>query len=288
MKKYFKDLMYVALLGLATITTSCSDDDTKNTAPYATDENHVTLTGEDNMRDLGGYTGKNGKRVLFHKLFRSGELSTLTDADLAHLATKEITQVIDLRTATERTEKVDKAINGASVYELSLINDQNGTNTGGVNQSEIFGLILSGQMTAEDVMLPGYVVDETKITQWIKIFDLLESGQTTLLHCTAGKDRTGMTTALVLSSLGVDREVIINDFMLSNDYLSVSNQQTIAYINTQYGAGSGEKLLPLLGVEQVYITNFFTNIESTYGSVDNFLKVIKVDTAKMRKQFLEN
>lgn len=276
--------MYVAFLGLATLTTSCSDDDSKSAAPYEIDENHVILTGEDNMRDLGGYVGQNGKRVLYHKLFRSGELSTLTAADLEHIATKDIAQVIDLRTTAERTEKTDKAIEGAVRYEYSLIDDQNGAN-GGLN--DVMGMILSGQVTAEEIMIPAYAIDETKITQWVKIFDLLESGETTLWHCTAGKDRAGMTTALVLSSLDVDRQTIINDFMLSNTYLSAYNLQTVSYINSQYGAGVGEQLMPLLGVEEEYITTFFQNIETTYGSVDNFLKVLKVDTVKMKKNFLE-
>lgn len=284
MKKHLKNLMYVAFLGLATLTTSCSDDDSKSAAPYEIDENHVILTGEDNMRDLGGYVGQNGKRVLYHKLFRSGELSALTAADLEHIATKDIAQVIDLRTTAERTEKTDKAIEGAVRYEYSLIDDQNGAN-GGLN--DVMGMILSGQVTAEEIMIPAYALDQTKIDQWIKIFDLLESGETTLWHCTAGKDRAGMTTALVLSSLGVDRQTIISDFMLSNTYLSAYNLQTVSYINSQYGAGVGEQLMPLLGIEEEYITTFFQNIETTYGSVDNFLKVLKVDTVKMKKNFLE-
>lgn len=284
MKKHLHSLLYVAFLGLAALTTSCSDDDSKTAAPYEIDENHVALKGEDNMRDLGGYVGQDGKRVLYHKLFRAGELSTLTDADLEHIATKEITQVIDLRTTAERTEKADKAITGATLYEYSLLDEAPGSS---VASSDVFGLILSGQTTAEAMMIPAYAVDQTKIAQWIKIFDLLESGQTTLFHCTAGKDRTGMTAALVLSSLGVDRATIVSDFMLSNEYLATANQQTVAYINSQYGAGVGEQLIPLLGVEEVYITTFFNNIETNYGSVDNFLKVIKVDVAKMRKNFLE-
>jgi protein-tyrosine phosphatase len=283
MKKHLNNLLYAAFFGIAALTTSCSDDDTKTAAPYATDENHVVLAGEDNMRDLGGYAGKGGKRVVYHKLFRSGELSTLTDSDLTHLATKGLTQVIDLRTAAERTEKADKAIAGTTRYEWSLIDDTNG----GVNQGDIFGMILSGQVTAEQIMIPGYVIDETKIMQWTKIFDVLETGKTTLWHCTAGKDRAGMTTALVLSSLGVDRQTIIADYLLSNTYLGASNQQTVSYINAQYGAGVGEQLIPLLGVEEVYITTFFNDIDARYGSVDNFLKILKVDNAKMRKNFLE-
>lgn len=288
MKKNITKLLYFAFFGMAAFTTtSCSDDDNKTAATYTVDENHVTLTGEDNMRDLGGYAGKDGKRIMYHKLFRSGELSALTDADLSHLAEKEFKQVIDLRTSAERAEKADKAITGTTRYELSLIDDLSGTNGGGTSQADVFGLILSGQMTAEQMMIPAYAIDDTKIEQWIKIFDLLESGETTLWHCTAGKDRAGMTTALVLSSLGVDRQTIIADFLLSNTYLATANQQTVSYINAQYGAGVGEQLMPLLGVEEEYITTFFNDIDTKYGSVDNFLKTLKVDTAKMRKNFLE-
>lgn len=291
MKKNLQKLLYVALLGLATFTTfSCSNDDDKETAtPYATDENLVALKGEDNMRDLGGYVGSNNKRILYDKLFRSGDLSALTTADVEHITSKGLTQIIDLRTSTERKEKPDASFNGIAHYDLSLL-DESGSASGIASGStDVMGLILSGKMKAEDMMLPLYVIDDVKISQWTKIFDLLETGKTTLWHCTAGKDRAGMTTALVLSSLGVDRKVIIEDFMKSNDYLKASNQQTINYINTQYGIpGMGEKLIPLLGVEEIYITNFFKDIETKYGSVDNFLeKIIKVDAAKMKSNFLE-
>ncbi|WP_281321946.1 tyrosine-protein phosphatase [Flavobacterium aestivum] len=292
MKKNLQKLFYVALLGFATFSnSSCSNNDEETvTVPYATDENLVALKGEDNMRDLGGYVGADSKRILYHKLFRSGELSTLTAADLEHLTSKEIYQIIDLRTTTERTEKPDVTIKGTVHYELSLLDESNSLTSGGATSSNsVMGLILSGKVKAEEIMIPAYAVDDIKIAQWTKIFDLLESGQTTLWHCTAGKDRAGMTSALVLYSLGVDKKVIIEDFMKSNDYLATSNNQTIAYINAQYGvAGMGEKLIPLLGVKEVYITTFLNEIETKYGSVDNFLtKIIKVDTAKMRQNFLE-
>ena len=288
MKKNLQNFFYAALLVLATFSTfSCSNDERVDS--YMMDENHIELQGEDNMRDLGGYVGAENKRVLYHKLFRSGDLSGLTSSDLKHLSTKNIYQIFDLRTTQERKEKKDMVITGALYYELSLLDDSNSVANGGTTDSnDVIGLILSGKVNAKDVMFPVYTMDEIKIAQWTKIFDLLESGQTTLWHCTAGKDRAGMTTALVLYSLGVDKKDIIEDFMKSNDYLAVSNQQTISYINSQYGAGAGEKLIPLLGVEEDYITTFFNDIESQYGTVDDFLvEILKVNTDKMKKNFLE-
>ncbi|WP_348797038.1 tyrosine-protein phosphatase [Flavobacterium adhaerens] len=284
MKKKLPNLFCVALLGLATF--SCSDD--QETATYITDENHVELVGEDNMRDLGGFVGADNKRVLYRKLFRSGEISALTTADLEHLATKNIYQIIDLRTASERSEKTDVAIKKTLHYDLSLMDESSSSSNGATNASDVMGLIISGEMKAEDVMMPVYAIDDFKIAQWTKIFDLLESGQTTLWHCTAGKDRAGMTTALVLFSLGVDKDIIIEDFMKSNTYLATSNEQTINYINSKYGAGVGEKLIPLLGVKEEYITTFINDIESKYGTIDDFLtQTLRVNTDKMRNNFLE-
>lgn len=287
MKKQFPRLFFVATLAVATLSTSCSsnEDTPEVTESYKVSSRQVGVTGEDNMRDLGGFVGENNKRVLYRKLYRSGELSALTSTDKDSLAKRGISQIIDLRTESERNEKADKVLNGVINYQLSLIADVPGSSS---SQAAFMGQIIQGKVKAEDFMLPLYSqIDELKETNWEKIFDLLETGNVTLYHCTAGKDRAGMTTALVLSSLGVDKATIIKDFMASNDYLNASNQQTIAYVNSQYGAGSGNKLIPLLGVEEVYITSFFNAINAKYGSMDNFLTKIKVDTAKMKKLYLE-
>lgn len=285
MKKQFKNLFGLFFIGLSALTVSCSSDDDNTTeSQYVTGENKIDLTGEDNMRDLGGYVGVNGKRILYNKLYRSGELSALTPDDLTIVNGFEIKNIIDLRTESERNDKPDVSIQGTTRFEISLIEDMGGANTG---MEDIMGLILQGQMTAEELMLPAYAVDETKIEGWKTIFNLLEEGKTSLWHCTAGKDRAGMTTALVLSSLGVDRQTIIDDFMLSNTYLADYNNQTIAYINSQYGEGVGEQLLPLLGVEEEYILAFFNDIETNYGSVENFLQVLEVDVTTMRNNYLE-
>lgn len=270
----------MSLLLIASLA-ACSDSD--RTVSDDTDGNHIALTGEDNMRDLGGYESKSGGTVKYQKLFRSGELSALTDSDKALMTTLGIKQVIDLRTDAEVSEKQDSIPVGIRSYHISLINDD----LSGSSSNQTMALIISGQLKAEDYMLPLYAVDDTKIAGWKTIFDLLETGDTTLWHCTAGKDRAGMTTALVLLSLGVDEKTVIADFMKSNEYLEGYINSTVAYMNSQYGAGTGEKLIPMLGVEQQYIEAFLADIKAKYGSVDNFLDVLGVDKSKMRNNFIE-
>lgn len=293
MKNQLPSLVYVAALAVAIITASCSsNEDTPvtnepNTESYKVSSRQVGVTGEDNMRDLGGFVGENNKRILYRKLYRSGELSALTSVDKDTLDKRGINQIIDLRTESERNEKADKVLNGVVNYQLPLITDTPGASAS--SQPDFMGQIIQGKINAMDFMLPIYTeIDALKETNWEKIFDLLETGNVTLYHCTAGKDRAGMTTALVLSSLGVDKATIIKDFMSSNDYLHTANQATVDQINTAYHAqGMGEKLLPLLGVEQIYITSFFDAIDAKYGSMDNFLTKLKVDQAKMKSLYLE-
>lgn len=281
MKLKVKFLSGLSVILVAVAISSCSKD--SESEPYQVYNTYINLAGEDNMRDMGGFAGADGKRVLYRKLFRSGELSSLTASDVDSIKNLGIQQVIDLRTEEEIASLPDTLPANVTTYHLPLI-----ASTGGSSSSSYMSYILSGQMKAEDMMLSTYTtIDSLKIANWTQLFNLLETGTTTLWHCTAGKDRAGMTAALVLYSLGVDTATIKTDFLASNTYLSAYIESTIAYMDAQYGAGTGELMRPLLGVEEVYIVSFFKTIKSTYGSLDNFLDTLGVDKAKMRSLFLE-
>ncbi|MFD2891247.1 tyrosine-protein phosphatase [Flavobacterium chuncheonense] len=273
-----------ALVGLlATSFISCNNDDENTVEKYQVYEKHVQLEGEDNMRDMGGYIGKDGKRVVFRKLFRSGELSALTVNDIATMKSLGIKTIVDLRTETERNEHPDVTIEGFNRIELSLIEESSVAS----GQTDYMSAILSGEVDASEMLLSAYTIDAHRIQVWTTIFNHLEENNITLWHCTAGKDRAGMTAALILSSLGVDRDVIINDFMASNIYLSDYIEGTISYINNTYGNNSGELLRPLLGVEIEYIEAFLNKIDQDYGSMSAFLDLLDVDINKMQENYLE-
>ncbi|MGJ5640795.1 tyrosine-protein phosphatase [Formosa sp. S-31] len=281
-----KRSIFAACSLLAFSFISCSnDEDSINEQDYVTYDNHIELIGEDNMRDLGGFVGAENKRILYRKLFRSGELSALTAEDQATLIDLGINQVIDLRTDSEVEEAQDVLPADIAAYHYSLIDDSNGATNG----TDYMAMVMSGELKATDLMLPAYSeIDTHREQQWEAIFDLLEQDNAvSLWHCTAGKDRAGMTTALVLTALGVDKETIIEDFMNSNTYLSEYIENTVAYMNSNYGPGVGELLRPLLGVERDYIDAFYTAVNEKYGSMDNFLEVLKVDVQKLRAIYLE-
>lgn len=219
---------HLIILFFLTSFFACRQKVQRSTESYKVLTNHIQLQGEDNFRDLGGFVGQNGKRILYRKLYRSGELVDLTASDMGTLSDLGFEQIIDLRTKLERKEAPDNTPNGIPNYHLPLL--EYGNNKEYVDQ------ILRGELESRELMLSVYrELDSLKITNWKNTFDLLEDNKVTLWHCSAGKDRASMTTALVLSSLGVEEHIIIEDYMTSNNFLSISNSNTSAYLEIKYG-----------------------------------------------------
>ena len=242
--------------------------------------NYIQLEGEDNMRDLGGFVGQDGKSIKYRKLFRSGELSTLTRADQDSMIILGIEQIIDLRSKSELEEAPDNIPEGILHYHLPLIKLG--------SSADVMDQILKGEVDPKELMLDVYSnIDSLKIANWKTIFDHLEKGKVSLWHCTAGKDRAGMTTALVLASLGVEEKLIVNDFMESNTFLAPYRNKTFASFSSKFGHEAAELAKPLLRVEESYIQTFLQVIQKEYGGVNKFLETLDVDIQSMQDNYLE-
>lgn len=284
--------MYL-LAAFALSALASGSDDNKTGNEYKVYENHIFLEGEENMRDLGGYVGQDGKRVLYRKLFRSGELSALTEADKTKLSDIGIAQVFDLRSDVESKGQADNLPRSIELIHFPLSGDASG-NEGGDSelsyeeQMQLFmQKLASGEMSVDDVMAKTYIADSLKVAQWKRIFDKLETGKASLWHCTAGKDRAGMTSVLVLSSLGVSEEDCIADFLKSNNYLADYINSNKLQLTEAYGAKAAEAIIPLMGVKRSWIEAFIKDIKTKYGSIAVFLEELGVDTIQMQENYLE-
>lgn len=173
----------------------------------------LPLNGGRNFRDLGGYATEKGKRVKWGRIFRSGVLANLTDADYAYLEHLDIAVICDLRSSKERTAETTNWRGSSTPQIISW---------GYSNSREGAGDVFDGNLTAEKmrgVMIEMY----TKIAyqhadKYATMFRQLAEGRTPLLfHCSAGKDRAGTGAALLLTALGVDRETVIQDYAMSDD-----------------------------------------------------------------------
>ncbi|WP_333587155.1 tyrosine-protein phosphatase [Phenylobacterium sp.] len=228
---------------------------------YRLAERIVPLEGAMNFRDVGGYETADGRFVRWGKIYRSAALSGLTPDDLAKIAKLDIRYVYDLRSVDERrSEPTRWPQTGARLvshdYEMDI--------------SAFMAAFAEGPSAekAREAMTAFYpaVVDSHKV-QFREIFaELLQGGDGAVLyHCSAGKDRTGVQTALILSALGVPRETVIEDFLLSNQH------HRLAADMSALAGMPAEVVAVLSGVERPYIEAFFAEVDRRYGGVEGYL-----------------
>lgn len=231
----------------------------------------VSLEGAYNVRDMGGFKTSHGGVVRRGLIFRSDELSRLTDADVTALSNIGIKTIVDFRSKMEIVSFEDRCPHEAKILDLSIDNGDLSKVVDNVDDET--GPKLMCEVNRF------FVREHTQVFSCF--FELMTSGKDIplLFHCAAGKDRTGFAAAMFLSSLGVSREDIFRDYMLSidgtkkkySDYLKEKPQRTSIF-------------MPRLE----YLTAAYEEIESGFGTVDNYLvKSLGVDSDKMRRIFVE-
>ena len=238
-------------------------------------DTHLPMTGGYNFRDLGGVRTLDGRYVKWGKIFRSDDLNNLADKDLEYLAGIPLLSVVDFRSEAEIKVAPDKL--PASVkdyYPLSITpgNLNSTADIAGFSISQIDSIMMS-----INEML---VSDQSCIDVYKELFRLLQEGDKIPLvyHCSAGKDRTGMATALIYLSLGVDEETVLKDYLMSNNYLSGKYASYIA---------ERPNLKPLFEVKPSFLMAGINKIKKDHESVQNYLvNILGVDISKMKETYL--
>ena len=165
----------------------------------------IAFSGSANFRDLGGYQTSDGHQVKWGLLYRSDALTNLKDNDLRYLAKLSINQVIDFRADFEKSSDPDKLPAGNSIKKVDLpILDANCKLGVDLRQK-----LMAGQVDGIDpdqLLIDAYIAFASDFTPQYKQFIqeiLAANGQPVLWHCTAGKDRAGFASAILLRILGV-------------------------------------------------------------------------------------
>ena len=181
-------------------------------------ERLVQLQGASNFRDLGGYPGHQGRAVRWRRLYRSDHLGLLTAADEAELRRRGVTQALDFRGGQE---------SAAASYTLAGL-QRHALHIEPTVVQRMHDITSAGQRldaaTAAALMEELYcgIVQKQRAQLAAFFGHLLAYGSATesalVFHCTAGKDRTGVAAALLLSALGVSRELVMQDFLLTNRF----------------------------------------------------------------------
>jgi len=228
----------------------------------------IALHGQANFRDLGGYDAADGRHVKSGAIYRSGELSHLDASDYRRIADLGIRAVFDLRTDDERRAEPTRW--GAGPVETFVA-----AKNGAIFSSD--ALLDHGRPSAakaREAMLALYreMPDEYAPELKALFAELLTRQTPVLVHCTAGKDRTGLAAALILTALGTPRDEVLQDYALSNRFV------TAAIIGrTETGRAMLDRLPPdvvsaLLAADPDYLEASFAAIDQEYGSTDNYFK----------------
>ena len=251
----------------------------------------VRLERVPNLRDLGGLPAGNGRRVVSGRIFRSGSLHEMTEADRTALEALGVRIVIDLRSPFEQRHHPHSWPAGRLV--LAPLADD------GV-VAAIFARFEAGTLSGREVedwwQLTGVLDCPTRHAASIRtIFTtLLQAGPDdgVLYHCTGGKDRTGVVSALILEALGVAREVILSDFLLSNVDAEARAAEFLALLSRTGGSQmSAPAAFALAGVKEEWLDALFRRIAERFGSVESYLTdEVGIGTeglAALRARYLE-
>lgn len=256
----------------------------------------VPFEGLSNTRDLGDMSANDGRRVREGLLYRSGQLFFATEGDRAKLDTLGIGKVFDFRSAPERDEKPDPVIAGAENVHLPIIQDvRTGITRGDEGNARMMDVVMSGKADIAFVdqhmqaMYAEFVTEPFAHAQYARFVDEAvaeaEQGKAVLWHCTAGKDRAGFATVIVLEALGVPRDDIVADYLQTNECLAESIDGIMAMVAERLpNAATADALRHFFLADESYLQAAYGAIDDQFGSVDSFLgQALGIDAAKREK-----
>ena len=240
-------------------------------------ERSLPMQGILNFRDLGGYHTKDKRQIRWGKIYHSSSLSETTAYDCSVLNSMGIETVMDFRTERER-ELALNHFQAAQIYNLPLR---------GNRHDVYFDEILSHRIRANEILSYDQnlftFLWENNNDYFIKMFDILLNAKNypVILSCYFGKDRSAIASALILIALGVEKEIIIEDFLYYNQILDLNRIVKNAGI---FNFEIQEAITALYSVHKETIENTFDIIKNNYGSIDNYLEKELHLNAKKREQ----
>ena len=233
----------------------------------------IPTTGIHNFRDYGGYQAAGGGTVRTGVLFRSGQHVAATNEDLAQFERADIRTVIDLRGISERELNPCRRSTG---WDGAVIAYDGETTSSpphmDIDENTTTAQFARDRMMAVYTRMPNNPAMVDMFSRYFRALDEREGGS--LVHCFAGKDRTGVAATLLLHVLGVSHEDQIAEFVLTNEAptFDVLKQQSAPGIEARLGRPLDDAALKaLLGVHEDYIHRYIEIAQCEHGSLDSYI-----------------
>lgn len=250
-----------------------------------------------NLRDLGGYKTSKGATVASGLVYRSNQLSGISQHDMKKLSKLGLKVILDLRTWAERSVRPDELPSGTKLLWLDVLADSPQAGPAQLEKlmqdpkranAELGGGKVEASFQAsyrEFVSLPSAKKEFRNL--FLSLGD--KSQLPALFHCTTGKDRTGWAAAALLTLLGVPRDKVYEDYLRSNDYIIIPAYKKVI---DGFVAAGGDRNIPLaiLGVKKEYLDAAFDEMQKKYGSIEKYfsegLGIDAVQQKAIRDQYL--
>lgn len=237
----------------------------------------IILSGTENTRTLSNLINKDGLHIKDNLLMRSDALHSITKEDENILINEyNLKQIFDLRNILESEMKPDK-ISGVKIYNLPVLAKETiGVTKKGDDQKDFKDFINAIKEKEEprgankfmqNVYTQVIMAESASIAYKTFLHKLKDADGASLWHCSAGKDRAGFATILVLYILDFDMKTIVDDYLGTNHYYTAKANRVIEHFGKEYT----DTIWSVFGVEPEYLDVLFKVIEENYGSFDNYL-----------------
>ena len=243
----------------------------------------VALEGAVNFRDMGEYSTTDYRSTVRGKVYRAGDISKLTDADMEELKRRKIYTVIDFRSEADAAAAPDRLLPGANYISLPA---------GSVSAADIASLIEkhNSGMDAMVALYSDVSHFRDKYRQFFRQLILLPDTSALLFHCSTGKDRAGIAAALFLYTLDIPIETIISDYLASNHFRLNENQKNIDCMVNEHGIDR-KMAAELMDANPRYLESMFQALRRQHGSIDSFLSkelgINEIVKYRLREKFLQ-
>lgn len=293
----------ILVISGATVLTACTSNDDNAVTP--TRERVIAFEGIENGRDMGGLVMQDGRTVRFDMLVRSGNLATATDTDVAVLTNRfRLSDVFDFRFNAEVAAAPDRVISGVTYTQLSTMPEafiaamsSGSSSQDAIDTRDVGALLMDRvfdpQMQAFAKRLYPAIVTDAQAQAYYGQFlrGVLAAKGGVLWHCSQGKDRAGWGSAFVLAALGASRQVIVDDFDLSNQSYAARVEELSAMVRDKEGGAEAVAFIQaMVGVSRENFEATLDLIDQQYGSlaayIENQLGFSKEEQQQLKEKYL--